>query len=80
MALTKKERKKITSRLIEFFAIGLVMGITEDMLAIYLATNEPITIKTFYVATAVAVPFAIISELVVDMKLFRKFFSNNKTK
>lgn len=73
MILAKKDRKKIVSRLMEFFIIGLVMGITEDMLAIHFATNEPITVKTLYVATAVAVPFAIISEIVVDMKIFRKF-------
>lgn len=67
-------KKIILSHLLEFFFIGLVMGIIEDMLAIYFATDAPITFHTFIVATLVAFPFAIISELVVDLKYYQRAF------
>lgn len=48
------------------------MGITEDLLAIHFATDAKITIHTVKVAFFVALPFAIISEILVDMKILRK--------
>ncbi len=72
--MNQKIKKQITSHLIEFFFIGLVMGVAEDMIAIYLATDTKITYHTFIVAFLVALPFAIISELIVDLKMFRKMF------
>lgn len=60
------------SHLAEFFVVGLVMGITEDILAIKFATNAKITIETFKVAFLVALPFAVISELLVDSKIIRE--------
>lgn len=68
---TKRDKHRILHRLLEFFLVGVVMGISEDMLAIVLATNEPITPKIFLIATVVAVPFAIVSELIVDLPVFR---------
>lgn len=53
------------------------MGITEDMIAIKLATNEPFTFETFKIAALVAIPFAFISEILVDMKVFKKIFKKN---
>jgi hypothetical protein len=60
--------KKI--RLLEFLLIGLVMGIGEDLLAIFLATDAEINFKVIYVVLIVAFPFAFISELVVDHPRF----------
>jgi len=57
----------------EFFLVGLVAGVTEDMIAIKLATDAEITLQTFKVAFLVAVPFAIFSELIVDGKTIRKW-------
>ncbi len=68
----EKNKQTVMSHLLEFFFVGLVMGITEDMLAIYFATDEQISLETFWVAAAVAIPFAIISEIIVDMKILRK--------
>ncbi|MFH1602137.1 MAG: hypothetical protein ABIB61_04230 [Candidatus Shapirobacteria bacterium] len=69
--LTRREKKIIYSHLLEFFLIGLAMGIIEDILAIYFATDDPITWRTFKVAFLVALPFAFISEIIVDIKLLR---------
>jgi len=48
------------------------MGVSEDLLAIHFATDVVITPHVFKVALLVAFPFAVISELVVDSKIFRR--------
>lgn len=65
--------KKVFFRLLEFFVIGLVFGIVEDLLAIHFATDSQITWKTIWIAFLVALPFAVISELIVDMQSFRNY-------
>ena len=64
--------KKKTLRFLEFFLIGVVLGIFEDVLAVWFATGEPITLKVIGVVFLVALPFAIISEYVVDHPKFWK--------
>ena len=70
----QKNKKMILVHILQFFIIGVVMGVSEDLLAIHFATNAKITWEVFKVAFIVALPFAIISELVVDMKIFKKHF------
>ena len=60
-------------RLLEFFIIGLVLGIIEDLIAIFLATDAQINLKVIIIAGLVALPFAFLSEIVVDQKRFPKF-------
>lgn len=67
-----KTKRRVIIRFFEFFVIGVIMGVSEDLLAIHLATDAVITPHVFKVALLVALPFAIISELVVDSKLFRR--------
>lgn len=75
-----KTKRKIAAHLVEFFIIGLVMGVSEDLLAIHFATDARIDWEVFKVAFLVALPFAVISELVVDFGVFRrKFFKNKDT-
>jgi hypothetical protein len=52
----------------EFVLIGVVLGVVEDLIAFYFATGGrfPITLETLGVVTAVAIPFAAFSELVID--------------
>jgi len=57
-------------RLIEFIVIGIVMGLLEDILAIFFATDAEITLRVVFVVLAVAIPFAFISEIVVDHPRF----------
>ena len=75
-----KTKRKIGVHLVEFFVVGLVMGVTEDLLAIRFATEVAITWEVFKVSFLVALPFAIISELVVDFGVFRKFLFKNQKK
>lgn len=57
-------------RLLEFFLIGVVLGLVEDVIAIALATETKIDLKVILIALFVAFPFAVLSELVVDLKKF----------
>jgi uncharacterized membrane protein len=80
MAISRADKRKIVAHLVEFFFVGLVMGIVEDVLAIKLATDAKITPHTFWVAFLVALPFAVISELLVDSKTIRKIISGKPSK
>lgn len=53
---------------LEFLIFGVVMGVIEDIIAIKFATDELITFETIVIITLVAIPFAIIGELIVDRK------------
>jgi len=59
-----------TERILEFIVIGLVMGISEDLLAVWLSTGEPITWNVLGVVVLIALPFAFISEYIVDHPKF----------
>lgn len=64
--------KKKTLRFLEFFLVGVGLGILEDILVVKFATGEPITLKVIGIVFLVALPFAIISEYVVDHPKFWK--------
>jgi hypothetical protein len=57
-------------RILEFLVIGVVMGLAEDLLAVSLATDAKLTWRVVLVVFFVALPFAFISEIVVDHPLF----------
>jgi len=68
------ERKKVIVHFIEFLVVGVCMGVVEDLIAIHFATDAKITFQTFKIAFFVAVPFAIVAELLVDLKIFKRIF------
>lgn len=51
---------------LEFLIFGVVMGVTEDLIAVKFATGETITWEVVWIVLLVAVPFAAIGELLVD--------------
>lgn len=67
---------------LEFLVFGIVIGVIEDIIAVKLATGEPITKEVFGIVVLVAIPFAILGELVVDridfVKLFKKWSGRDK--
>lgn len=71
----KTQPKQIVTHLAEFFIVGVLMGVGEDLLAIHFATDAVISPHIFLVAFLVAFPFAIISEIIVDLKIFKKFLN-----
>jgi hypothetical protein len=60
-------------RILEFFVIGIVFGVTEDILAVLIATDAELTFDIVGVVVLIAIPFAIISELIVDHAKFLAF-------
>jgi hypothetical protein len=66
--------KERTSRLLEFFIVGIAMGIFEDVLAVWAVTGEKITFSQFWIVFMIALPFAFISEWVVDHPRFPHHF------
>ena len=50
----------------EFLIFGIAMGVVEDLIAITMVTGEPITWRTILIIVLVAIPFAVIGELIVD--------------
>ena len=63
MSLSRRQRR---IRFLEFLVIGIAMGLVEDMLGVWLATETPIDRDIVFIFLAVFVPFAAISELLVD--------------
>lgn len=59
------------NRFLEFFIVGLALGVIEDLIAISLATEKTIDFRIFVIAFFVALPFAIFSELIVDHDKFK---------
>lgn len=70
--------KKQLERFLEFFLIGLVMGIAEDMIAVKAATGINITWKMVLIIALVALPFAAFSELIIDRKPLIKIHKKKK--
>ena len=63
------------NRFLEFFIVGLGLGVIEDLIAISLATDKSIDLRVFLIAFFVAFPFAIFSELIVDHDRFKRLMS-----
>jgi hypothetical protein len=57
-------------RIVEFLLIGVVMGVIEDLIAIAIATDAEINFNVIWVVLVVAIPFAYLSEVVVDHPKF----------
>lgn len=73
----KMDEEKKLRRLevfLEFFVFGVIFGVIEDLIAVKLSTGEAITWRIIGIIVLVAVPFAVIGELIVDRIDFVKFF------
>jgi hypothetical protein len=66
----------------ELLIFGIIIGIIEDLLAIKLATKEPITLKVIGIVILIAIPFAIIGEVIFDRidfaEIFKKIFGKEQ--
>lgn len=66
----------------EFLVFGILIGITEDLIAIKLTTGASITLKMIGIIILIAIPFAVFGEIMVDridfIRLFKRFFQKNK--
>ncbi|MFH1971761.1 MAG: hypothetical protein ABIJ05_05280 [Patescibacteria group bacterium] len=71
---------RILKRSFEYFIIGMVVDLSENMLVIKFATKEVITWQTVKIAFLVVLPFAILMELVFDPIIRRKILGENGKK
>ena len=68
--------RKYLEQFVEFFVVGLLIGVAEDLIVIALSTGAAITWHIVGIAALVALPFAAFSELVVDRKDLFDFFKH----
>ena len=65
-------KRRLFVRFLEFFVIGVVFGLGEDLIAIKITTGASITWKMVWIVLLVSVPFAVFTELIVDHPDFWK--------
>lgn len=55
-------------KFLEFVVIGVILGVVEDLLALYFVTrgNFSVSWRVIGIIVGVAIPFAAFSELVID--------------
>lgn len=53
-------------RILEFVVAGIILDLTESIISIKLATDATLNPKIFLVTLVVVVPFAILTELIID--------------
>ena len=61
-----KFKRRHLELFLEFLIFGTAMGVVEDLIAVALSTGEIITWDIVWIVVLVAIPFAIIGELIVD--------------
>ncbi len=70
--------------ILELLIFGIVVGVIEDLVAIYFATGETITWSIVGIAILVTVPFAILGEVIFDnidfASILERLFSRKKNK
>lgn len=67
-----RKHKRIV-RFLEFFVVGFLFGIAEDLLVVFTATDARITFHVVVIAAIIALPFAIFSELIFDKPETRRY-------
>jgi hypothetical protein len=53
-------------RILEFVVAGIILDLVESIISIKLATDTTLNPKIFFITLLVVIPFAIITELVID--------------
>ena len=65
-------RRRLLVRFLEFFVIGVVFGLVEDLIIVKATTGAPITIEMVGIIFLIALPFAVFTEIIVDHPNFWK--------
>ncbi len=53
-------------RILEFVVAGIILDLTENIISIKLTTQTELSLQVFIVALMVVIPFAIVTELIID--------------
>jgi len=74
---TKWQRLEV---FLEFLIFGIIVGVVEDLIAIEVVTDVPITWHIIGIIVLIAIPFALLGEVLVDrvdfVEIFKKYFRN----
>ncbi len=74
----KKDKWQRLEMVFELLVFGIAVGVIEDLIDLKFATNEPITYSVFAIVVIIAIPFAVLGEVVFDRidfaSLFKKWF------
>lgn len=70
--------KKSLKVFLSFLIFGVVISVIEDLIAIHYATDYTIDARAIYIAILVAIPFAVIGEIIVDRTHLLPKVSKNK--
>ncbi len=80
--MAKKNKWQKLEVLFELLVFGIAIGIVEDIIAIKLATDAPITWHVVGIVVLVAIPFAILGEVIFDKvdfaRILKKLFGSRK--
>jgi len=80
--MKKKINWKKWEIVFELLVFGIIIGIAEDLIAIKVATGEPITLKVIGIVILIAIPFAILGEAIFDRidfaRIFERIFEKKK--
>lgn len=57
-------------RILEFVVAGIILDLIESIVSIKMATEAKLDAKVFLVTLAVVIPFAVLTELVIDHPKF----------
>jgi len=67
----------------EFLIFGIIIGITEDILAVKFAAGGEITWRAIGIIILIAIPFAVLGELIADridfVDIYRKIFKKRNS-
>lgn len=61
----------------EFLIFGIIFGVTEDLIAVEIITDEPITWHVIGIIVLITIPFALLGEVLVDRIDFVEFFKKH---
>lgn len=65
-------RRRFLVRFLEFFVIGVIFGLVEDLIIVKATTGAPITFEMIGIIFLIALPFAVFTEIIVDHPNFWK--------
>lgn len=84
MSDDKKRRSKWYKMevIFELLVFGIIVGVIEDIVAIKITTGENISWEAVGIVVLIAVPFAILGEIIFDnidfASIFKRLFSKQK--
>jgi len=62
----------------EFLVFGIIIGIAEDIIAVTVVSGEPITWRVIGIIVVIAIPFAVLGEIIADNIDFISVFKKVK--